>query len=41
MIGEVKQGRVVYAYEADAKKASDVRVKDANAKGALAVAVKK
>jgi branched-chain amino acid transport system substrate-binding protein len=41
VFGEVKGQRVVYAYEADAKKASEVRVKDANAKGALAVAPKK
>ena len=37
VIGEVKGQRVVYAYEADLKKASEVRVKDVNAKGALAV----
>jgi branched-chain amino acid transport system substrate-binding protein len=37
VIGEVKGQRVVYAYEADFKKASEVRVKDVNAKGALAV----
>ena len=37
VFGEVKGQRVVYAYEADAKKASEVRLKDANAKGALAV----
>ena len=41
VFGEVKGQRVVYAYEADAKKASEVRVKDANAKGALAVPAKK
>ena len=41
VFGEVKGQRVVYAYEADAKKASEVRLKDANAKGALAVAPKK
>jgi branched-chain amino acid transport system substrate-binding protein len=35
VFGEVKGQRVVYAYEADFKKASEVRVKDANAKGAL------
>ena len=29
--------RVVYAYPDDQKKASEVRLKDANAKGALAV----
>lgn len=37
VFGEVKGQRVVYAYEADLKKASEVRVKDVNAKGALAV----
>ena len=41
VFGEVKGQRVVYAYEADAKKASEVRVKDVNAKGALAVSAKK
>ncbi len=41
VFGEVKGQRVVYAYEADAKKASEVRVKDTNAKGALVVAPKK
>ena len=41
VFGEVKGQRVVYAYEADAKKASEVRVKDVNAKGALAVSTKK
>jgi branched-chain amino acid transport system substrate-binding protein len=41
VFGEVKGQRVVYAYEADAKKASEVRVKDANATGALTVAPKK
>ena len=35
IFGEVKGQRVVYAYEADFKKASEVRVKDVNAKGAL------
>jgi branched-chain amino acid transport system substrate-binding protein len=40
VFGEVKGQRVVYAYEADFKKASEVRVKDVNAKGAL-VQVKK
>lgn len=35
VFGEVKGQRVVYAYEADFKKASEVRVKDVNAKGAL------
>jgi len=33
----VKGQRVVYAYQDDFKKAADVRVKDPNAKGALAV----
>jgi branched-chain amino acid transport system substrate-binding protein len=37
VFGEVKGQRVVYAYEADQKKASEVRVKDVNAKGALTV----
>ncbi|MDC8785907.1 ABC transporter substrate-binding protein [Roseateles koreensis] len=36
VFGEVKGQRVVYAYEADFKKASEVRIKDPNAKGALA-----
>ncbi len=35
VFGEVKGARVVYAYEADAKKASEVRLKDSGAKGAL------
>ncbi len=35
VFGEVKGQRVVYAYESDFKKASEVRVKDPNAKGAL------
>lgn len=35
VFGEVKGSRVVYAYAEDAKRASEVRVKDANAKGAL------
>jgi len=35
VFGEVKNERVVYAYPEDAKKASEVRLKDANAKGAL------
>ncbi|MDO9316115.1 MAG: ABC transporter substrate-binding protein [Burkholderiaceae bacterium] len=35
VFGEVKGQRVVYAYEADFKKASEVRMKDVNAKGAL------
>ncbi len=37
VFGEVKGSRVVYAYPDDQKKASEVRVKDVNAKGALAV----
>ncbi len=37
VFGEVKGQRVVYAYPDDQKKASEVRVKDASAKGALAV----
>jgi len=41
VFGEVKGQRVVYAYEGDFKKASEVRVKDVNAKGALAVPAKK
>lgn len=41
VFGEVKGQRVVYAYEADFKKASEVRMKDASAKGALAVPAKK
>lgn len=36
VLGEVKGQRVVYAYTDDFKKASEVRVKDVNAKGALA-----
>lgn len=40
VIGEVKGQHVVYAYPEDQKKASEVRVKDANAKGALASAKK-
>jgi branched-chain amino acid transport system substrate-binding protein len=40
VFGEVKGARVVYAYSDDFKKASEVRVKDVNAKGALP-AVKK
>ena len=35
VFGEVKGNRVVYAYADDFKKASEVRVKDVNAKGAL------
>ncbi len=37
VFGEVKGSRVVYAYPDDLKRASDVRIKDVNAKGALAV----
>ena len=37
VFGEVKNQRVVYAYPEDQKKASEVRVKDVNAKGALVV----
>ena len=37
VFGEVKGQRVVYAYAEDFKKASEVRVKDMNAKGSLAV----
>jgi branched-chain amino acid transport system substrate-binding protein len=37
VFGEVKGERVVYAYGEDQKKASEVRLKDVNAKGALAV----
>src|SRR6185436_5152204 len=35
VFGEVKGNRVVYAYQEDFKAASQVRVKDPNAKGAL------
>jgi branched-chain amino acid transport system substrate-binding protein len=35
VFGEVKGQRVVYAYEADFKKAAEVRLKDSTAKGAL------
>ena len=41
VFGEVKGQRVVYAYPDDFKKASEVRVKDVNAKGALTVEKKK
>ena len=37
VFGEVKGERVIYAYSDDQKKASEVRMKDANAKGALAI----
>jgi branched-chain amino acid transport system substrate-binding protein len=40
VFGEVKGARVVYAYPEDFKKASEVRVKDVNAKGALPAAKK-
>jgi len=40
VFGEVKGNRVVYAYPDDFKKASEVRVKDVNAKGALPAAKK-
>jgi branched-chain amino acid transport system substrate-binding protein len=40
VFGEVKGTRVVYAYPEDFKKASEVRVKDVNAKGALPTAKK-
>ena len=35
VFGEVKGQRVVYAYPDDLKKATEVRLKDAGAKGAL------
>jgi len=41
VFGEVKAERVVYAYPEDAKKASEVRMKDVNAKGALSQTKKK
>ena len=41
VFGEVKGQRVVYAYPEDQQKASEVRVKDVNAKGALAAPTKK
>lgn len=41
VLGEVKGQRVVYAYDTDFKKASEVRLKDVNAKGALTVGAKK
>jgi branched-chain amino acid transport system substrate-binding protein len=37
VFGEVKGGRVEYAYPEDQKKASEVRLKDVNAKGALVI----
>ncbi len=41
VFGEVKDGKVVFAYAEDMKKASDVRMKDPKAKGALQAAPKK
>jgi branched-chain amino acid transport system substrate-binding protein len=41
VFGEVKDGKVVFAYAEDMKKASDVRMKDPKAKGALQVIPKK
>ncbi len=41
VFGEVKGGRVVFAYSDDMKKASEVRVKDAKAKAAPAAPAKK
>ena len=40
VFGEVKGARVVYAYPDDQKKASQVQMKDPNAKGAMAVTKK-
>src|SRR4051812_32670891 len=40
VFGEVKGNRVIYAYPEDKAKASEVRVKDVNAKGALPAAKK-
>ncbi|CAN5179391.1 ABC transporter substrate-binding protein [soil metagenome] len=40
VFGEVKGTRVVYAYDADAKKAAEVRVKDADSKAVAAPAKK-
>ncbi|MDQ6628914.1 MAG: ABC transporter substrate-binding protein [Pseudomonadota bacterium] len=40
VFGEVKGQRVVYAYPEDFKKASEVRLKDVNAKGAMPAPVK-
>jgi branched-chain amino acid transport system substrate-binding protein len=40
VFGEVKGNRVVYAYADDFKKASEIRLKDVNAKGALPQAKK-
>ena len=41
VFGEVKHGRVVYAYAEDMKKGGDLRLKDPKAKGALPAAAKK
>lgn len=41
VFGEVKGQRVVYAYAEDEKKASEVRLKDTKAKGALTTPAKK
>ena len=41
VFGEVKDGKVIFAYAEDMKKASDVRMKDPKAKGALQVVPKK
>ena len=41
VFGEVKGGKVIYAYPDDQKKASQVQLKDVNAKGAMAVTKKK
>jgi len=41
VFGEVKGGKVVYAYPADQQRASVIQVKDVNAKGAMKVEAKK
>jgi branched-chain amino acid transport system substrate-binding protein len=41
VFGEVKGNRVIYAYADDKAKASEVRLKDVNAKGALTQPAKK
>lgn len=41
VMGEVRGGRVVHAYESDMKRASEVRLKDASVKGETAVATKR
>ena len=41
VFGEVKSGRVVFAYAEDMKKAGDVRMKDSKAKAAAPAAAKK